>query len=157
VCHECGHEIARANVVHFEPGELVEDQQDHKGMSRDDYRNLYLELRGLHEARGKDQDKAARTAFAQLLGNLEFKAPYSWRSMPSQSPSTRTINLNTSWNIRWRKSQQKAKRPAGCRRCGSTSTRTGPGKGPHAASLVCASCDSFVGWMSRAESDRVLV
>lgn len=110
VCGECGHEMARRNVVHFEPGELVEDADDHQGMSHDDYRDLYLELRGLHEARGKDQHQAARTAYAQLLGNFEFKAPYTWLSMPAQSPSTRTINLDTSWRIRWAKSQEKKRR-----------------------------------------------
>ena len=155
-CHECGHELTRTNVEHFEPFELVEDGQVHKEMTRDDYRDLYLELRGLHEAGGQDSASAARKAYAQLHGNLEFKAPYSWRSMPSRPPSTRTIDLDTSWSIRWAKSQDKTKQPTGCKRCGSTSTRTGPGKGPHAASLVCASCNSFLRWIPKAEAARVL-
>jgi hypothetical protein len=39
----------------------------------------------------------------------------------------------------------------GCPRCGSTSTRTGPGKGPHHARLACAGCGRFIKWLPKPD------
>jgi hypothetical protein len=115
VCPECGHEMGRRNVVDFRPGNLVEHET---GAARTEptiteFHDLYLELRFIHEARGKDPDKAAKTAYAQLLGNFGFKAPFAWLTETPRPPSNRTINLETSWRIAWRKRQDKAHRGAG--------------------------------------------
>ena len=37
-----------------------------------------------------------------------------------------------------------------CRKCGGTDFRQGPGKGRHAARLVCAGCGLFLRWLPRA-------
>ena len=157
VCSECGHELGRRNVVDFRSGALIEhdSRADRVTLSTAELRDLYLELRFIHEARGHDFAKAAGIAFKQLIDNFEFKAPWSWRSLEPQAPSQRTIDLNTSWNIRFHKGQQKlrraavsaAKAPPPCRDCGSTQTMVGPGTGPHAASLRCADCGSFLKWL----------
>jgi hypothetical protein len=44
----------------------------------------------------------------------------------------------------------KVKPPNSCRRCGAPVAIVGVGKGPHVASLVCKSCGSHGGWLSRA-------
>lgn len=38
--------------------------------------------------------------------------------------------------------------PRPCRRCSSELAVIGPGKGPHAASLTCAECETHRGWLS---------
>lgn len=167
VCPECGHEATRRNVVDFKHGDLVEHETDAAriGPTIAELRDLYLELRFIHEARGKDREKAARTAYAQVLGNFKFKCPYDWKRAESRPPSERVINLETSWRIAWRK--RRGKRPAssnrgsihdidkrerttdvGCRKCGATDTAIGPGLGPHHASLRCGQCNGFICWIS---------
>ena len=166
VCPECGHEMTRRNVVDFKPGALVEHET---GAARTDptlaeLRNLYLELRFIHEGRGKGRDKAAKTAYAQVLGNFKFKCPYDWRRAQPRPPSERVLNLETSWRIAWRKRKDKPRRIAAndgqrfqqpsmsdsaCRACRSTETVEGPGKGPHRASLRCAHCGGFIRWLAR--------
>jgi hypothetical protein len=37
---------------------------------------------------------------------------------------------------------------AGCPRCGATTRRLGPGKGPHAGLLECAGCGRWIAWLS---------
>ncbi|MBI5618789.1 MAG: DEAD/DEAH box helicase [Gammaproteobacteria bacterium] len=109
VCPECGHERARRSDVHFVDAELAEldgrADADRARRGADELRQLYAELRGLHEARGKDHAKAAGTAFAQILGNFEFKAPWAWRDDPIRPPSEKTLRLATSWRIAWAKSK----------------------------------------------------
>src|SRR5262249_43460265 len=41
-----------------------------------------------------------------------------------------------------------------CRHCNGTSAIIGAGKGPHAASIVCA-CKRFVAWMPKARLDFI--
>lgn len=36
-----------------------------------------------------------------------------------------------------------------CKRCGTTTTRQGPGTGPHHARLICAGCGRFLRWLPR--------
>jgi hypothetical protein len=43
-----------------------------------------------------------------------------------------------------------------CRSCGAESFLTGPGRGPHIASLSCVSCGAFNGWLSRLQAAAVL-
>ena len=45
--------------------------------------------------------------------------------------------------------------PRPCRRCGAELVVIGPGKGPHAASLICAECETHRGWLSH-ESHRFI-
>lgn len=105
VCGECGHEVARRNTVHFLPGALVEQGEDRKETTVAEYRDLYLELRYVATARGKDADGAAKTAYAQLLGHFDFRCPYSWRAMAPKVPSTKTLNLEHSWRIAFAKAR----------------------------------------------------
>ena len=42
--------------------------------------------------------------------------------------------------------------PPECPRCGSTSFQQGPGKPPHSAKLVCAECNRFIKWLSKAQT-----
>jgi hypothetical protein len=39
-----------------------------------------------------------------------------------------------------------------CKRCGSLTTRQGPGAGPHHARLNCAECGSFIKWLAKPSS-----
>lgn len=162
VCSECGHELARRNVVDFRAATLIEHASDPRTtLTTNELRTLYLELRFIHEARGHDWGKACGIAFAQLKENYNFIAPWSWRSELPRPPSQRTINLATSWRIAYSKAQLKLRRasiailktaPPPCRACGSTQTTVGPGKGPHAASLRCGDCDAFVKWLPACTS-----
>jgi hypothetical protein len=43
-----------------------------------------------------------------------------------------------------------------CRSCGAESFLTGPGKGPHVASLTCVTCGRHGGWLSRTEAETQL-
>ena len=74
-CSECGHEMGRRNMVDFKSGNLVEHDTDAERAAAtiSEMRDLYLELRYVHEAHGKDRDKAANTAYAQLIGEFKFK------------------------------------------------------------------------------------
>jgi superfamily II DNA or RNA helicase len=110
VCGECGHEVARQNTVDFIPGELVEGKSPRRGLSRDEFLELYCELRGYGEQRGfKDG-----WAYMQLKNRYQFKAPYSWKHLSPTVPSQSTLNLAKSWLIAYRKAQQ---RDAGRRPC----------------------------------------
>jgi len=44
--------------------------------------------------------------------------------------------------------------PAACPRCRGTSATVGAGRGPHAASIMCA-CSRHLGWMSRESFDFI--
>jgi DNA repair protein RadD len=105
VCGECGHEVARRNTVHFLPGALVQQGEDRKEMTRADLRDLYLELRYIAAARGKDEDASAKRAYAQVRGHFDFQCPYSWRAMAPKVPSARTLNLECSWRIAFAKAR----------------------------------------------------
>jgi hypothetical protein len=41
-------------------------------------------------------------------------------------------------------------------RCGGVTTIVGDGTPPHIASLACASCGRFRGWLSKQEHDAIL-
>ncbi len=43
-----------------------------------------------------------------------------------------------------------------CRSCGAETFLTGQGAGPHAARLVCVTCGSFNGWLSRDKAEDLL-
>jgi len=105
VCHECGHELTRRNVVDFKAGALVEHNSntDRQRLSVADFYELFQELRYIHEARGKDHAKASGTAFAQLAGNFNFKPPWSWRNDAPKPPRQSTLNLEKSWRIAYAK------------------------------------------------------
>jgi hypothetical protein len=45
--------------------------------------------------------------------------------------------------------------PRPCRRCGAEIAVIGPGKAMHAASLICAECETHRGWLSH-ESHRFI-
>lgn len=109
VCGECGHELARRNEVDFLPGRLVENADaDREALQVAEMHELYLELRYLHVCRGKDCDRAAKIAYAQILEHFGFKCPYAWRSQREKQPSARTRNLELSWRISWGKRQVRA-------------------------------------------------
>lgn len=155
VCGECGHEIARRNRVDFVPGRLVENATGERdGMAESELRDLYLELRHIHRSHGKSPDHAARIAYAQILEHFAFKCPYSWRYQAEKLPTARTVNLDLSWRIAWRKRQEKirAQPVAACPSCGGVGKREGPGTGPHAARLECAHCGQFLKWLSRDDA-----
>jgi superfamily II DNA or RNA helicase len=100
VCHECGREVARKSHVDFVPGELTETPTGtYKGLTDGELRELYLELRGVAEARGWK----AGYAFVKLKDVYGFKAPFAWNREPPREPSLKTLNLVRSWSIAYGK------------------------------------------------------
>ena len=165
ICDECGHEIRKPATVHHVPGELVEDDSGREpDTSIEDLQTLYLELLSYCDQRGRKRG----WAYHKIKDNYGFKPPWAWQSLPPIPTSPRTLNLIKSWDIAFRKRQQKMKaqeapqcaeprtpEPApqpdrnACPKCGSLEQKTGPGTGPHHASVRCAKCDRFVRWVSK--------
>ncbi|MCU0833699.1 MAG: DEAD/DEAH box helicase family protein [Chromatiaceae bacterium] len=109
VCAECGHEIARRNTVDFVPGDLTEEPSGpHKGKTREQLHQLYLELRAVALMRGYSDG----WAFIKLRETYGFKAPWAWKSEPVEEPSAETLRLVKSWQIAYAKAMQKARRYA---------------------------------------------
>jgi hypothetical protein len=100
VCLECGRELARKSHVDFVPGELTETPTGvYRGLAEVELHDLYLELRGVAEARGW----RAGYAFVKLKDVYGFKAPFSWNREPAREPSMKTLNLVRSWSIAYSK------------------------------------------------------
>lgn len=104
VCKECGHEIARVNNVHHLPGELREGVAAPTRPTRDDMRNLYLQLRHIGMARGYKDG----WAWVQLKSRYDFNAPRAWMFDQPLMPTPETLRLVKSWQIAYRKAQQGA-------------------------------------------------
>jgi hypothetical protein len=45
--------------------------------------------------------------------------------------------------------------PVACPKCRNRLAIVGPGKGPHAASLICARCRHARGWLAKQEADFI--
>lgn len=43
-----------------------------------------------------------------------------------------------------------------CPNCGGSAGKLGEGKGPHAAKIVCSSCDRFIKWLSKSALSDLL-
>lgn len=103
VCGECGHELARPSNVVVIRGDLVEDGRGDDRATVEEMQLLYLELRYINQERGKDPEAAARQAYAQLIGNCNYKAPIAWRRLDPVPPRSATVRLVKSWAIAYRK------------------------------------------------------
>jgi DNA repair protein RadD len=152
ICDECGHEIRKPVTVHHVPGELVEDANARDpDTGVEDLQTLYRELLSYCDQRGRKRG----WAYHKIKDNYGFKLPWAWQSLTPIPTSPRTLNLIKSWDIAYRKRQQKLRTasPAqagdsgACRSCGSHQQKTGPGAGPHHASVRCARCDRFLRWL----------
>lgn len=105
VCHECGHELTRRNVVDFRVGTLIEHAADavRTRLPVRELRDLYNELRYMHEAKGVPHEQASRRAYAAISQHFEFRAPFAWRDDTPKPPRQSTLNLEKSWRIAYAK------------------------------------------------------
>lgn len=148
-CPKCGVDRPKPQPnVNVADGELVEYGSGKKGA----------------EVYTTEEKRAWWLGFKWHADKRGFKRGWAWhkyREKFAMNPASRWEHDSPSppseAQLRWLKFQQirhakgAGRKPDACRGCGSTTFNRTPGKGPHAAGLVCADCGAFVKWLSKGE------
>jgi superfamily II DNA or RNA helicase len=154
ICPACGIEQPeRQTDVHYQDGELSEwgkalERRAEREMEQQMRREWYCQFKWFAKRKGHKPGWAS-FKYKAKFGHFP---PWDWKDLPEQPMTEEVKRWLQSQAIRWRKGQEKSAKggsKAACRRCGSTGLTRGPGKGPHAASALCANCGAHVRWLAK--------
>jgi len=97
-CPACGHVRIRRSAVADSDERLVAMNGQRVATAQlgvAEMQQLYAEIAGYWELRGKDWGKARGIAYAHIAENHNFKVPWSWRDLEAQPPSPATTRAIT--------------------------------------------------------------
>lgn len=136
-CPLCGFMPEKPNLIEHEAGELGKVEK----IKSQDKAQWYAML--LHYSRGRNYSDG----WADHKFHDKFKAwPYRKTGVLPIPPNEEVMAFIRHLQIR---DAKKRELPTHCKYCSSMRLVRGEGKGPHAASLVCADCRKFQQWISK--------